>query len=96
MVPFSFKIWPPFRLTKTGVTILSVLITLWALLKGLSLNLGEGLRGLGRGLASLGTSILNFLILLWVRLTKPIIKVIVVTRPAGDTVPVPPSDGRVV
>jgi len=28
------------------------------------------------------------------RLTKPIIKVIVVTRPTGETVPVPPVDGR--
>lgn len=87
---------PAFRTTvKTlGVAVLSVLITLWALLKGLGLTLGEGLSGLGRGLASLGAGLRNVLVLLWVRLTQPIIKIIVVTRPAGDTVPVPPIDGR--
>ncbi|MBE7556820.1 MAG: hypothetical protein HS126_37735 [Anaerolineales bacterium] len=87
---------PVFRATvKTlGVAILSILITLWALLKGLGLTLGEGLSGLGRGLSSLGTGILNILVLLWTRLTQPIIKVTVVTRSAGDTIPVPPIDGR--
>jgi hypothetical protein len=87
---------PVFRATvKTlGVAVLSILITLWALLKGLGLTLGEGLSGLGRGLSSLGTGILNILVLLWIRLTQPIIKVTVVTRSAGDTVPVPPIDGR--
>jgi hypothetical protein len=87
---------PAFRATvKTlGVAIVSVLITLWALLKGLGLTLGEGLSGLGRGLVSLGVSMLNVLAWLWVRLTQPIINVIVVTRPVGDTVPVPPIDGR--
>jgi hypothetical protein len=87
---------PVFRATvKTlGVAILSILITLWALLKGLGLTLGEGLSGLGRGLSSLGTGMLNILVLLWTRLTQPIIKVTVVTRSTGDTVPVPPIDGR--
>jgi hypothetical protein len=87
---------PAFRTTvKTlGVAVLSILITLWALLKGLGLTLGEGLSGLGRGLISLGAGVLNVLLLLWLRLTQPIIKVIVVIRPAGDTVPAPPINGR--
>jgi hypothetical protein len=77
-----------------GVATLSVLVTLWALLKGLGLTIGEGLNGLGRGLVNLGTGAFNVLRLLWSRLTKPIIEVIVVTNPTGDTVPVPPIDGR--
>jgi hypothetical protein len=87
---------PAFRATvKTlGVAVLSMLITLWALLKGLGLTLAEGLNGLARGLAGLGSGALNVLRLMWRRLTQPVIKVIIVTRPAGETVSVPPVDGR--
>lgn len=87
---------PAFRTTvKTlGVAVLGVLITLWALLKGLGLTVGEGLSGLNRGLDNLGAGALSFLGRLWARLARPIINVIVVTRPAGDTIPVPPVDGR--
>ena len=56
--------------------------------------MAEGLNGLAQGLVSVGAGAFNFLQLLWGRLTKPVIKVIVVTRPTGDTVPVPPVDGR--
>lgn len=87
---------PAFRaIVKTvGVAVLSGLITLWALLKGLGLTLAEGLSGLARGLAGLGSGVLDFLRLMWTRLTQPVIKVIVVTRPVGETVAVPPVDGR--
>jgi hypothetical protein len=85
---------PLFRTTiKTlGVATLSLLIPLWALLKSLGLTLGEGLSGLE--LASLGARLRHVLILLWARLTQPIIKVTIVTRSAGERVPVPPLDGR--
>lgn len=87
---------PAFRTTvKTlSVAVLGVLITLWALLKGLGLTVGEGLSGLDRGLGSLGAGARNFLGRLWARFARPIINVIVVARPAGDAIPVPPVDGR--
>lgn len=87
---------PAFRTAvKTlSVAALGVLITLWALLKGLGLTVGEGLSGLDRGLGRLGAGALNFLGRLWSRFARQIINVIVVTRPAGDAIPVPPVDGR--
>lgn len=53
---------------------------------GYGLNLGEGLSGLGRELVSLSAGMLNVLVLLWARLTQPIIKITVVTRQAGSGV----------
>jgi hypothetical protein len=87
---------PLFRaMAKTlGVAILSVLVTLWALLKGLGLTMAEGLTGLARGLAGLSRGVLSFLRLLGSRLTRPVIKVVIVPRPTGESVPVPPVDGR--
>lgn len=87
---------PAFRATvkPVGVVILSGLVTLGVLLKGLGLRWHEGLMDLSRRLLTLGTGIPAILGRWWHRFTRPVINVVVVPHPTPDSVPVPPLDGR--
>lgn len=87
---------PAFRATikPVGVVILSGLVTLGALLKGLGLRWRGGLMDLSRRLLTLGIGIPTILAHWWHRFTRPVINVVVVPQSTPDSVPVPSFDGR--
>jgi hypothetical protein len=92
-VAYLWQRSPVFRtaVKSLGVVTASVLITLWALLKGLGLSLNEGLKALEGSLKWLVTTMLHFLAAAWTRFTGPMVRIVVTPLEQEERVP---TDGR--
>jgi hypothetical protein len=71
-----------------SVAALGALVSLWALLKGLGLTLGQGMSSLGQSLPGLGAGLLTILGRLSPRFSRPVIEIVIIS-PGGETVPIP-------